>query len=256
LNVADISVLTAVTRPEYLDGLYRSIAAQDVDWEWHVQLDGAALGWQPSPAVPWANDERVNLRRNPRTLGSGVTRNQALMHAIGESVICVDDDDLLVPGALTQLSTALAKHRECFGAWGATRSFTNDPSDSEPFKQWIGPGVIAAGTVLDAFESNGHFPVHVGAMLWRRSHLLGVGGYAALPRSIDTNPFLACESLFPHYYVDQPVYLYRQHAQQMTRDEDYQASRTLVHRLNFERARALQRLLRPSLASDGSAPQV
>jgi glycosyltransferase involved in cell wall biosynthesis len=246
VNVANISVLTAVTRPEYLDGLYLSIVAQEVDWEWHVQLDGPALEWHPPADVPWAADERVSIRYNQRTLGSGVTRNQALMHATSDSVICVDDDDLLVSGALAQLSSALADHPECFGAWGATRSFTNDPSNSKPFKQWIRPEVIAPGTVLDAFETDGHFPVHVGAMLWRRSHLLGVGGYAALPRSIDTNPFLACESLFPHYYVDEPVYLYRQHDQQMTRAKDYRASRALVHRLNFERARALQRLLRPN----------
>ena len=82
-------------------------------------------------------------------------------------------------------------------------------------------------------------------MLWRRSYLVAMGGYGGLPRSIDTNPFLACESLFPHIYVDRPVYYYRLHDEQMTRGEHYEAIRDRVHRFNFARAAALVELLAP-----------
>jgi hypothetical protein len=240
-----IAVITACTRPELLGDVYQALLRQSVDWIWNVQLDGPAAAWVAPASVPWKGDGRVSMEANGKPMGSAVSRNRALMRRPASRVMCVDDDDLITATALGTLAATLDQDPECFGVWGATRSFVDDPAVTENFKGWHHEGRIAAGTVLAEFESTGHFPVHVGAMLWRREHLLAVGGYAALPRSIDTNPFLACEALFPHRYVDETVYLYRQHAHQMTREPEYEASKMSVHRLNFERAHALERLLRP-----------
>jgi Glycosyl transferase family 2 len=241
----DVSIITAATRPAYLAGLYEAIAAQSVDWEWIVQLDGEALAWRPAAEADWVNDPRVAVAWNPKPLGSGTTRNQALMRSSATRIMCVDDDDRLPASSIEHLVAALHANEDCFGAWGETRSFSDDPSRTAPFKGWDAPGRIEAGTVLRTFERTGRFPVHVGAMLWRRTHLVAVGGYAALPRSVDTNPFLACEGLFPHVYVNKPAYLYRLHEDQMTKEPGYVNSEQRVHAMNFERAHALQQLLIP-----------
>jgi glycosyltransferase involved in cell wall biosynthesis len=241
----DVSIVTAATRPERLGHLYRSIVTQSVEWEWVVQLDGEAIAWQPGPAEEWMADPRVRLDRNPKSLGSGTTRNQALMRSSAAHIMCVDDDDQIPANSVHYLLAALGTYGDCFGAWGETRSFSDDPSRAERFKFWPKAGRIAPTTVLSEFEESGHFPVHVGAMLWRRSHLVAVGGYAALPRSVDTNPFLACEALFSHVYVDEVTYLYRLHADQMTKEAGYLSSKERVHAINFERAHALRELLRP-----------
>jgi len=242
MTVVTISVITGCTRPDLLPGLYETIRVQTVDWEWVIQLDGDAIGWTP-PDEAYVRDTRVRIEANPRPSGSGVTRNQALMRSSGAYVMCVDDDDLLYPDAFAPLRDSLVRWRRCFGAWGRTDTFEHPATAPVVFRSWPQAGPIEPGTILRLFESTGHFAVHVGATLWRRAHLVAVGGYAALPRSIDTNPFLAAESLFPSCYVDTPVYLYRQHGQQMTQTESYQAIKARVHGFTFERGHQLRRLL-------------
>ncbi|WP_157875037.1 glycosyltransferase [Streptomyces resistomycificus] len=248
-----MSILTAVTRPDLLPRLYSSIASQQIDWEWIVQLDGEAIEWRPGPGDCGfvEDDRRVWLERNAKPLGSGTTRNLALIRATGDLVLCVDDDDLLYPDSLGGLCAALAAWPQCFGAWGRTDLLTEGDADPaaapgrppEVFKAWPAPGVIQPGTIGAYFERIGEFPVHVGAVMWRRSHLVAVGGYGALPRSVDTNPFLAAEALFPVCYVDTPVYRYRLHGGQMSSTPDYQRVKDGVHAFTFERARELRRLL-------------
>jgi glycosyltransferase involved in cell wall biosynthesis len=256
LRVFKVSILTAVTRPALLSRLYSSIVSQRVDWEWLVQLDGDAILWSPGAGdSDLIADRRVLVERNAQPSGPGTTRNLALMRATADLVLCVDDDDLLYPDSLGSLCAALDAWGQCFGAWGRTDVLSNDDVDSVPeapgllprvFKSWPAPGVIEPGTIGAYFERTGEFPVHVGAVLWRRSHLVAVGGYGALPRSVDTNPFLAAEALFPVCYVDTPVYRYRLHDAQMSATPSYHAIKDRVHAFNFERARQLRRLLGPS----------
>jgi glycosyltransferase involved in cell wall biosynthesis len=242
----EVAVITGCTRPRLLDGLYTSLQAQIVDWRWFVQLDGDAIGWASGADLAWANDPRVSIAANAKPSGSGTTRNSALMRSSSSLVMCVDDDDELQPDALGPLVTALSDHPTCFGAWGQTHTFTvADPTDV-PFKSWERQEVIAPGIIGERFAAEGHMAVHVGSVLWRRSHLVAMGGYSALPRSIDTNPFIACQALFPHVYVDHPVYRYRLHDEQMTRADHYVEARNEVHSLTHERERELKRLLRPS----------
>lgn len=244
-----ISVITAATRPHLLKGLYDSLQDQDACWEWIIQLDGEGIAWQAAAEDDaWLADPRVRVERNAKPYGSGTTRNQALARATTDRIICVDDDDRLLPRCLGALSRALHGHRECFGAWGRTYTTKNGGKTHELFRSWPGEyeAVLHAGTIGSLFEQRGLFAVHVGSVLWRREYLVAAGGYAALPRSIDTNPFLACEAIAPTVYVDLPVYLYHQHDGQMTREQGYVEMRDRVHALTFERAREVSRLFRAS----------
>ncbi|OJF13772.1 glycosyltransferase family 2 protein [Couchioplanes caeruleus] len=245
-----VAFLTGATRPELLRGLHASLNAQDLDWTWCVQLDGDAIGWEPSDADRdgWLRDPRVELECNPKPLGSGTTRNLALMRSSAPYVLCVDDDDLLYPGGVATLLEVAEKQRHCLGVWGRT-DLMHDPGTppdaaaAEVFKSWPEPGEIPAGTIGAQFQVTGRFAVHVGALLWRRTHLVAVGGYGALPRSIDTHPFISAEALFPCWYSDVPVYRYLIHPGQMTKTAYYQAIKARVQGHTFERAALLRQLL-------------
>lgn len=223
-----------------------------------MQLDGDAIGWTPGPDdSALLDDRRVLLDHNMQPSGSGTTRNLALMRAAGDLVMCVDDDDLLYPDSLGALCAALEMWTECFGAWGRTDvlcvgdvdALSVAAQEAEVFRSWPVAGPVPPGTIGAYFRRTGEFPVHVGAVLWRRSHLVAVGGSGALPRSVDTNPFLAAEALFPVCYVDVPVYRYSVHGSQMSATSAYHAVKDRVHAFNFERASHLRRLLAPR-ASD------
>src|SRR5690349_1489848 len=104
-----VSVLTACTRPELLAGLYATIVAQ-LDG---VVLDDAGIGADP----------RVHVHGSARAMGSAVSRNTALLRARAPHVLCVDDDDLLAPGALAPLLDGLEREPDCFCAWGGALTF-------------------------------------------------------------------------------------------------------------------------------------
>lgn len=249
--MAVVSIITACTRPDFLPDLAVSVLAQTGDWEWLVQLDGSART-EPVERHSFSSDARIRMAANPRDAGSAVTRNLALLRASGDFVLCVDDDDLLLPGALGALLEALHAHPTCFAAWGGARTFDDDPAMSRDFKSWGSAGLVGPNEIGPIFEETGVLPVHVGACLWRRHHLEAVGGYAALLRSIDTNPFLACERLFPLIYVDRYVYLYRQHAKQMSNETAYEDTRVATHAFNFARTRAIAALWSHATSKGGA----
>jgi len=247
--MADVAFITGATRPQLLNRLHISLTQQNVNWQWLVQLDSEAIDWQPTSddTGGWLSDDRVRIERNPKTLGSGATRNLALMRSTAPYVMCIDDDDLLYPNCVAELLRAAEQDPECFGVWGRTDLMHDadapaDPVAAEVFRSWPTAGHIPAGTIGEQFRNDDYFAVHVGATLWRRNHLIAVGGYSALPRSIDTHPFVCAEAMFPSRYVDVATYRYLIHPGQMTQTEYYHAVKTRVHAFTFERAAELRRL--------------
>jgi glycosyltransferase involved in cell wall biosynthesis len=237
-----ISVITACTRPALLAELLPVVEAQRGEREWIVQLDGDAIAARRQIAERLAGREWITLRANERPAGSAVSRNTALLAARGDFVLCVDDDDLLYRDSIHALEHALHSEPRAFGACGEARVFDGDPAAARAFKSWPAAGTVAPGTIRAEFDRTGRIPLHVGACLWRRECLVSVGGFAALPRSIDTAPFLACEAVRPVVYVDEPIYLYRSHSDQMTRGGAYRQSREEVHSFVSERAELLARM--------------
>lgn len=236
-----ISVITAYYKPDYVLEAYESLRAQEVEWEWLLQCDN------PLPAVvtrQLAGDSRVLVEDNPRRLGSAMSRNRALTRCSAPYVFCLDDDDRLAPNALSILLQALEDEApaEAFGACGRTHTFTDDPDDTTPFKTWPEEGRIPAGALYGEFDATSRMPIHCGAFLWRRKSLLAFGGWAALERSEDTSLVLAANALYPAWYVDEPVYLYRRHDDQTIATELWRQNKQRYHRFARERVEALYAL--------------
>ncbi|HEY2792462.1 MAG TPA: glycosyltransferase [Micromonosporaceae bacterium] len=237
-----ITVVTAVHGPsmKYLPEAYASLDAQVLPdgwaWQWLVQEDGvsgAARDHLPE-------DARISLGTG-RPLGQGIARTYALARATGDYIKVLDSDDLLTPGALARDIDVLERHPEV--GWttcsvldlmpdGQKRGFDGNPPD----------GVMDRGAVHDYWLSHGYrASVHPATLCIRRTLLLALGGWMALPAGEDTGLMLAADAVSNGYFIDRPGLLYRKWPGQVTADpahtaaEEFAARNAVIH----ERAAAL-----------------
>jgi glycosyltransferase involved in cell wall biosynthesis len=82
-------------------------ASEDGTWEWLSSL----------------RDPQVRVFRPPHHLERSAARNLGLSKAQGEYAMFLDDDDLLVAGALTYLCEAFTRHPKALAVVGARLSF-------------------------------------------------------------------------------------------------------------------------------------
>ncbi len=221
-----VSVITAARRPDsaLLAEAWCSLRAQEADWEWCIQLDGA------ESRVPdeIAADPRVRVGAAPSSpLGPAAARNLAVLNSQSRLLHTLDCDDVLLPGALAGVIRAMRANREAAYAFGRSVDLLPDGSIRR-FVMPFQPGLIEPGKLAAAFEERrregagfrGSFPVHCAGVTWSRPHLLAHGGYAAMLRSEDISVLLAIAESHAGVYVDQETFLYRRHPAQMTHGPD------------------------------------
>jgi glycosyltransferase involved in cell wall biosynthesis len=212
-----ITVITAVHGPSahFLSDAYKSLCEQELPdgWEWHwlVQQDGTAD--DVAGHVP--DDPRVTFKQG-RPGGPGVARTVALAHADGEYVKVLDADDQLPPGTLARDLAALEADPAIGWATsrvldllpdGSTAGFPGDPE----------PGPIETGAVLDFWKSNNYrAPVHPATLFARRTLVLALGGWMALPASEDTGLLLALSTVSRGWFTPDVGLYYRKWPGQAT----------------------------------------
>ncbi|MFF2501918.1 glycosyltransferase [Streptomyces sp. NPDC058067] len=219
---AEVSVVTAVHAPHapFLPDAWESLRGQDHDgWEWLVQIDGphapvtAALD-----ACGAARDPRVSVAVNGTAEGPAVTRNVALGRSRAPLVQNVDADDVLEPGALTALTTALAARPHAGFAVGRARDLL-PTGELREHALPLDPGPLPRGSLADRWLTEpGRYrlPVHPAGVLWRRSLLLALGGWSALRGMEDTGLLMAASAAAPGVLVDADTLRYRKHPGQGT----------------------------------------
>jgi hypothetical protein len=104
-----VSVFTPVfNRKRYLPDCMDSILSQSfTDFEYVISDNASDDGTYELALERAASDPRVRVRRNPENLGMQVNSNLAYAELVGEYVIMVCSDDLLLPGALQRFVEAL-----------------------------------------------------------------------------------------------------------------------------------------------------
>ena len=236
-----ISVLTAALDPpaEFLLDALRSLHAQEeTDWEWVIQLDG-----EHPPPMPAAllSERRASVQANGRLLGSGATRNRALVRTRAPLVQNLDADDQLLPGALAAARTALEGDAELAFAFGRTVELHPDGSQRGAWREQIpfAPGRIEAGAIAAHWLKTGSDPLPLSPLAYRRRLLFAYGGWAALSVMEDTALALALSVRHPCLYIDRDTQLYRVHPGQVTAAAGYRAERAPGRRFVFERLAAL-----------------
>jgi len=239
-----VSVITPVhaAGAMYLSHAYRSLVAQDLpdgwSWEWIIQEDGDDAGTTVTDLLP--SDERISYSSGRRG-GPGIARTMALSRARGELVKVLDADDELPPGTLWRDVQVLASNGLI--DWTTSRVLDLLPDGSTAGFDFDPPeGRIEVGQVLDHWIRHEHrAQVHPATLCIRRSVLLMLGGWMALPASEDTGLLLALNAVSTGWFIPTPGLRYRKWPGQATAAAAHTnpAERTARMAVIEARARAL-----------------
>jgi glycosyltransferase involved in cell wall biosynthesis len=186
------------------DDLPKAIAScfegnDDLDVEVVVVDDGSTDGTQE-----WGKalrDERIKYVRQ-KNEGAQVARNRGMNKAAGEFIKFLDDDDQLLPGALSEEIDQLEREG---AALSCGHLHVRGPNENRVFSQKPAPD-IASGIFRGCVWTHPH------TLLYRREALRGCRWDPAIPYHQDTAFAIeASTQALPETIVDRPVALYNNH---------------------------------------------
>ncbi|WP_186525999.1 glycosyltransferase family 2 protein [Leekyejoonella antrihumi] len=233
-----VSVLTPTRllpqRIDFLQQLHTDLCASEVDWEWIVAVDGEHDRRVP-PAL--LADERVHSFQIGQPVGTASARNLALGMARGVYVTSADDDDHLPIGSLECRLTAAAANGV---GWVAGRLAHLRDGEVVVYASPVPAGPSPAGSVWRAWACPClDFPIGPTTMLIEAGLLRSVGGWQGLPQAEDLGMVLAVTGRAAGMMLDQVVYTYRAHPEQMTTQVGFADLEPLVRHITYERGRLL-----------------
>lgn len=234
-----ISVVTAVYAPiaDFLPETAAAVEALELppgfDLEWIVQEDGES----PQLGDFFAGMGSVRYEATSRRYGTAITRNLALSRATGVLVQALDQDDVLLPGALATLIPRFAEHR-IHWAIGQADDLLPDGT-RRPYPSPIPFGLMQAGKINTwAAEQGGNWPIHGAALMMRTASLRALGGWTAIPGDDELATFAVLSEITDGYYDEALTWLYRHHPKQIHRTAEAQANSATGRRITLQRARA------------------
>jgi len=155
-------------RKELLAETLKSVALQSWKHELLVVDDGSSDGtWEFLAEQP-----QLRAIRQPKNQGKPSALNRGIKEARGDYLLVLDDDDLLVPGALHVLATALDRNPDLDMVW--TDALIADHPEMLP-KRWrtalrLSPDMNRLGVLLQ-------IPATTGSVLIRTDTLRAVGPF-------------------------------------------------------------------------------
>jgi hypothetical protein len=199
-----------------------------------VAVDGDHA--RPLPAAIEA-DPRVRVLRVGRPVGAAHARNLALGLARGRYVTSADDDDHLPRGSLEQRLHAIATLSL---GWVAGRLADLRDGALSPWDCAVSPGAKAPGDVWRSWSCPClEFPLGPTTLLVEADLLRSVGGWHGLPQAEDLGMVLAVTGRAAGAMLDDVVYAYRRHPDQLTAQPGFLELEPLVRHITFERGRLL-----------------
>ena len=225
MRAPEISIITsyfnAAENPEFLEEAYNSILSQDVDWEWIIQCDRPMVDRDRQLI---RKDPRVKVFNNPKRLGTAVSKNRALTHSRGEHIFALDDDDYIAPNALKKLLAALERDPESFASFGHCATVSLDGA-IENFRVWPPESRKVMPGEVDGAFFQGYFLLTAATLLWRRKHLVSLGGWMALHNSEDTGVVVTAAARWPMIALAEIVYYYRETEASNTSSPEFKTER-------------------------------
>ncbi len=194
-------LICTYNRAALLGAAIASAQAQSWPCEILVVDDGSTDG----TAELLAQIEGIRVLRQPNG-GKPRALNRGLAEARGEAVLVLDDDDLLLPGAVQVLARALFAHPELVSVSGDTAYL--DPAGAVarhyPAARALGPTSLRTCLM--------RVPATTGATLIRMSAQRSAGAYdPRLTRGEDTDMFLRLAKLGPMESLPLTTFLVRRH---------------------------------------------
>lgn len=175
------SIAIPAYKPEYLDEAVSSVLAQSFgDWELIV-VDDASPADLRSIMAPYLADPRVQYYRNEQNFGSvNVVNNwnRCLEYCKGDYVICMGDDDKLLPNCLADYAELIDRYPG-LGVYHARTEIIDEHSEFSD--------VTASRCEFESVYSfiwhrwNARFLQYVGDFLYETESLRKNGGFFFLP---------------------------------------------------------------------------
>jgi len=195
-------VICTFNRAQLVRGAIRSALAQSWPVEIIVVDDGSTD--ETERVLASIAGIRVIRKRNG---GKPSALAAALKHVRGDAVLVLDDDDLIMPGALNVLGTALFERDERVAVWGDA-ILINERGDSILGER---PGVRYPPELMRT-AILAQIPATTGATLMRTTAVEAVGGYdQRLIRGEDMDLFLRLSAIGEMISVPFPTFLLRVH---------------------------------------------
>lgn len=219
-----VDVVTAVhaSYAEHVGSAWASLRAQTFrDWRWIVQVDGPDERGVRSAlaACGAAADRRVAIAAHRTAVGPANSRNLALGRSRAPLIQNLDADDELEPTTLALLSQALRNSPESGYAAGQARDLLPN-GELREHRLPLRRGVLPRGVLLEKWSTEPgsyRLPLHPAGVMWRRSLLLSVGGWAAMHGMEDTGALMAASARAAGVLIDAPTLRYRRHSRQSSR---------------------------------------
>ncbi|WP_416987023.1 glycosyltransferase [Streptomyces sp. T028] len=218
--------------------MHESLTRQQVPWEAVIALDGAAPARLPAPL---AADDRVRVLPLPRPVGAACARNLALNEVRTDYINWADDDDEFSDHAMAVRLRVL----EATGVgWCAGYSQDLHPDGSTTLWRCpTPPGRHEAGDVWTYWKRpEDTIPIGPTTIL-ARTDLVRAAPMGGLVQGEDYIAALGITSLAPGILLPIPVYRYRQHPRQMTRQDSYHALEASARRHAWNFGRSLRAAL-------------
>ena len=216
----NVSIFTPSHNPQYLDQAYESLVAQtDADWEWLVLLNNGAK-WR----APNFKDYRVRIIEcESSDMGVGFYKRLAVNNCVGDILIELDHDDMLMPKAVEKVRKAFEADEDIVFVYS---NFAQINADGTPNKDEFDKNYGWQYYDEDKYRVCHSFPPHPhnnGYIWYAPNHLRAfrkdayktVGGYSANMRVLDDQVLMS--RLFKEgdfYFIPQNLYLQRVHKEQ------------------------------------------
>ena len=162
-------------------------------------------------------DPRVHYSVMDQPTGGvpAIVRNQGMRDALGDVLYFLDDDDMVAPGGLSAMLSALDRDSGAGVAFGTVDCFGPDAEVVDSYNQWF----TWAASTAEKFRRSSWLTVGIvmfrGTLIInsvccvRRSVALEMGGYdSSIPLYEDVEFFLRSIRASGHVFVDHPVLRY------------------------------------------------
>ncbi len=228
-NIKVTVAMPAYNAANYIEDAIESVLAQDFDaFELIIIDDGSSDGTGDKLAC-YTGHPRVHLADHASNQGSGVTRNRILEMARGEYFLPCDADDLLLPGALQNLSQFLDDNHEFGVVYGDILRLETVANTLQDPPSIIG---VDAKQVWDLFEN----AVNHGGSMIRTDLVRQVGGYAVGSVPDDWGLFLKLAEITRiHYLKGFVYYIWRINAGSQSRAPSWSENSHLLIEAAIER---------------------
>lgn len=218
MTIPDVSVVIATYKREreLVEALESALSQTDVSLEVLV-LDDSVEGTAHDVIARFGDPRIQYVKRSVPSNGRpALVRNEGIERARGRYLYFLDDDDHVLPGALSALSSALKANSRAAVAYGKVQIFGENADIVARYARWFDWAATASrylahsswlttGVIL----FRGTVIINSACMI-RRDCAVELGGYdAEIPYYEDVEFYMRGIRRWGHVFVDHPVLHYR-----------------------------------------------